>query len=132
MFARHRLLLTFSLSLVVPSAHSHHAFAAVFDGNNPFEVVGTVTKIEWMNPHTWFYIAVDNSGTLERWALEMGSPNGLVRRGWSRHTLQIGQEVRVAGYRAKDGSLSGSVKSVRLSDGTELSGASSRGRERAG
>ncbi len=124
-----RFLTIAGLLVAAGPGKAHHSFAALFDREDPIDLTGTVTKVEWMNPHTWFYIAVDNSGAVDSWALEMGSPNGLVRRGWSRHTLQIGQEVRVAGYRAKDGSLSGSVKSVRLRDGTELSGASSKGRD---
>jgi hypothetical protein len=111
----------------VSRSHAHHAFAAVFNGDDTLDVRGTVTKLEWMNPHTWFYVdVVDDRGTVENWAFEMGSPNGLIRRGWSRATLQVGQEVRIQGYRAKDGSRQASVKGVTLSDGRELSGASSK------
>lgn len=113
--------------LSVPQSHAHHAFAAVFNGDDPVDVQGTVTKLEWMNPHTWFYMDVkDETGNVSSWAFEMGSPNGLIRRGWSRRTLAVGQEIRVTGYRAKDGSAQASVKSVTLADGRELSGASSK------
>ena len=115
------------MSITTP-AHAHHAFAAVFDGEDAIEVTGTVVKLEWMNPHTWFYVEAENDdGTKARWAFEMGSPNGLIRRGWSRNTLQVGQEVKITGYRAKDGSDMASAKTVALADGRELSGASSKG-----
>ena len=112
--------------LTVP-ARAHHAFAAVFNGEDAIEISGTVVKLEWMNPHTWIYVDVENDGAKAQWALEMGSPNGLIRRGWSRKTLQIGQEVKITGYRAKDGTDMASVKTVVLADGRALSGASSKG-----
>ncbi len=115
------------LSLAAP-ASAHHAFAAVFDGEDAIEVTGTVVKLEWMNPHTWFYVEVENDdGSTARWAFEMGSPNGLIRRGWSRKTLQVGHEVKISGYRAKDGTDMASAKTVAFADGRELSGASSKG-----
>jgi hypothetical protein len=127
----HRLTLLVACIIATSSstpASAHHAFAAVFNGEEAVEVQGTVTKLEWMNPHTWFYVAVDgDDDTTEIWAFEMGSPNGLVRRGWSRHTLQVGQEVKVSGYRAKDGTEAASVKTVVFADGQQLSGASSKG-----
>ncbi len=124
-----KLVFLVAIGALVSSAHvnAHHAFAAVFNGEDPIEISGTITKVEWMNPHTWFYIAIENStGEAENWALEMGSPNGLVRRGWSRRTLQVGDRVRVSGYRAKDGANMASVKNVVLGDGREFSGASSK------
>lgn len=100
---------------------AHHSFAAEFDADSPIDLTGVVTKIEWRNPHTFFYIDVETaSGDYENWALEMGSPNGLMRRGWSRDSLQIGDEVSVEGSRAKDGSLKGNVRSVILSNGERL------------
>ena len=119
-------LVTF-MSLSAP-ASAHHAFAAVFDSETAVEVSGTVVRLEWMNPHTWFYVEVENGdGVKTEWAFEMGSPNGLIRRGWSRKTLQVGQEVKISGYRAKDGSDMASAKTVAFADGRELSGASSKG-----
>jgi hypothetical protein len=106
---------------------AHHSFAAEFDANSPIEITGTVTKIEWANPHTFFYIDVQNeSGQYENWALEMGSPNGLMRRGWTRNTLKLGDVVTVTGSRAKDGSLKGNARSVVLADGTRLFAGSSQ------
>ena len=102
-------------------ADAHHSFAAEFDADDPIELTGVVTKIEWMNPHTFFYIDVETEdGSYENWALEMGSPNGLMRRGWTRNSMQIGDEVSVTGSRAKDGSLKGNVRSVILSNGEIL------------
>ena len=100
----------------------------MFDGEEAIEITGKVSKLEWMNPYTWFYVDVkDADGAVATWALEMGSPNGLLRRGWSRKTLQVGQEVKINGYRAKDGSDKASVKTVVFADGRALSGASSKG-----
>ena len=123
------LLAVLAVLMSLPgSANAHHAFAAVFNGEEAIEITGMVSKLEWMNPHTWFYVDVEDAdGTLATWALEMGSPNGLLRRGWSRKTLQVGQEVKINGYRAKDGSDKASVKTVVFADGRALSGASSKG-----
>ncbi len=110
----------------IPAA-AHHSFAAEFDADTPIALTGVVTKIEWRNPHTFFYIDVETqAGDYENWALEMGSPNGLMRRGWTRNSLQIGDEVSVEGSRAKDGSLKGNVRSVVLSSGERLFAGSSQ------
>ena len=107
-------------------AAAHHSFAAEFDANSPIELKGTVTKVEWANPHTFFYIDVtDAAGKVESWALELGSPNGLMRRGWTRNSMQVGDVVAVAGWRAKDGSYKGNARSVTLSTGKKLFAGSS-------
>ena len=112
------------LSLAAVQAAAHHAFSSVFDPGQPLNVEGTVSKVEWMNPHTWFYIDVSNSDdVVESWGFEMGSPNTLARRGWSRDSLKVGDEVIVVGWRARDGSLRGAVASVTLADGRQLFGA---------
>ena len=109
------------------SAAAHHSFAAEFDANAPIELTGTVTKIEWANPHAFFYVDVQNAkGEYENWALEMGSPNGLMRRGWTRDTLKLGDSVTVTGSRAKDGSFKGNARSVTLSTGRRLFAGSSQ------
>ena len=110
------------------AACAHHAFAAEFDRNKAIEVTGTVTKVEWMNPHTFFYIDVVDEETKQvtNWAMEMGSPNVLMRSGWSRNTLKIGDVVTVEGSKAKDGSPTGNASTVLL-DGKRLFAGSSQG-----
>ena len=96
---------------------AHHSFAAEFDGNAKIDLHGVVTKVDWTNPHTYIYIEVENdAGEIEEWGLEMGSPNGLMRRGWTRNTLEIGTEVIIQGTRARDGSLKGNAQTVILAD----------------
>ena len=89
----------------------------------PVDLTGTVTKVEWMNPHTWFYIDVENErGEVENWGLEMGGPNGLMRRGWNRNSLQVGDVVTVVGSRARNGSHNAAGETVPLSTGQTLFG----------
>ena len=98
-------------------AAAHHSFAAEFDSNAPVHVTGTVIKVDWTNPHTYIFVEVENDeGDYEEWAFEMGSPNGLMRRGWTRNTLEIGTEVIVQGTRARDGSYKGNVQTVVIAD----------------
>jgi hypothetical protein len=118
------VLAVVGFSLMSTESVAHHAFSSVFDPNTPLNVEGTVTKVEWMNPHTWFYIDVsDGDGADETWGFEMGSPNTLSRRGWNRDSLKIGDEIIVVGWRARDGSMRGAVASVTLADGRQLFGA---------
>ena len=120
-------LIALTASCAALPAIAHHSFAAEFDADSPISLTGIVTKIEWRNPHTFFYIDVEtDDGNYENWALEMGSPNGLMRRGWTRNSLQIGDEVSVEGARAKDGSLKGNARSVVLSNGERLFAGSSQ------
>jgi hypothetical protein len=120
------LLVANFLTASIP-ASAHHSFSAVFDANVPVDVSGTVTEVEWMNPHAWIYIDVEGEdGETVNWAFELGSPNGLIRRGWSRKSVQVGDEISVAGYKARDGSNRGNIKSIVLADGRELNGNSSR------
>ena len=120
------LLITMLLSFGIP-AWAHHSFSAVFDADSPVEANGTVAKVEWRNPHAWIYIDVEGEdGNVVNWAFELGSPNGLRRRGWSRDTVKVGDVISVSGYRARDGSNRGNVASLTLADGRELTGNSSR------
>jgi hypothetical protein len=114
-------------------AAAHHSFAAEFDSNVPIELAGVVTKVEWRNPHTYFYMDVEETdGSINNWGLEMGSPNGLARAGWRPDSLQIGDEVSVEGFRARDGSYKGNARSVVLSTGDRLFAASSRNEDSEG
>jgi len=116
------------LALTAP-ATAHHSFAAEFDANKAVNLKGTITKIEWLNPHVWFYIDVkDDSGKVNNWGVEMGSPNGLMRAGWTRKSMTTGDVVTVEGSRAKDGSTHANARAVTLaSTGQKLFAASSQG-----
>lgn len=96
---------------------AHHSFAAEFDSNQVLTQRGTVLKVEWTNPHTYIFIEVQNeNGEYEEWGWEMGSPNGLIRRGWTRDTLQVGDEIFVTGAMSRDGSQKGNARTVVLAD----------------
>jgi hypothetical protein len=107
---------------------AHHSFAAEYDASKPIKLTGTVTKIEWTNPHCFFNIHVKNeSGKIDTWALELGNPNALLRNGWTPKSVKIGDEISVEGTRAKDGSLLGNARSmVLMSTGQRLFAGSSQ------
>src|ERR1700709_675003 len=95
---------------------AHHSFEAEFDRAKAVTLTGTVTKVEWMNPHTYFYIDVkdEKTGKVANWGMEMGSPNGLMRAGWTRNAMKGGDVVTVEGSLAKDGSHTGNARAVSL------------------
>ena len=100
---------------------AHHAFAAEFDANKRLQLEGTVTKMEWINPHAWMHIDVKKpDGTSEEWMIEGGTPNTLLRRGITRDSLKIGTIVKVDGYQAKDGSKRANGRDLTLQNGQKL------------
>ena len=104
----------------------HHSFAAEFDSTKPIELKGTVTRLDWVNPHAWIFLDVkDAKGAVTHWAFELGSPNILMRNGWSRDSLKAGDVVTVSGSRAKDGSNLANARTVRLEDGKRVFSAGS-------
>jgi hypothetical protein len=128
---RTRFAAVVGLGLLVAAvpARAHHSFAAEFDSSKPVKMTGTVTKIEWANPHVWFYIDVkDETGKVTNWAMEMGGPNGLLRAGWTRNSMKPGDVVTVDGFQARTGKSIGNATAVVLaSTGQRLFAASSQG-----
>lgn len=117
-------LLGIAALLGATQAAGHHSFSAIFDAAKPVTVTGTVTRVEWMNPHTWIYLDVKgDNGETEGWAFELGSPNRLMRYGWSQNSLPTGATATITGSRARDGSLKAAVDTVTLADGKRLFGA---------
>jgi hypothetical protein len=108
-------LLAVSLAAAA-SAFAHHSFAAQYDANKPITLTGKVTKVEWMNPHVYFYVDVkDDKGAVTSWACEMGGgPNSLIRQGWTKDSLKVDDTVTVEGFLAKDGSKTANARNVTL------------------
>jgi hypothetical protein len=121
------LLLVMALGVVAASgrADAHHSFAAEFDASKAIRVIGTLTKVEWTNPHIYFYLDVkDDAGASVKWTCESASPGALSRRGFKRGDLKLGDTIVVDGYRAKNGSNMMDARRVTLADGRIVSGAS--------
>jgi hypothetical protein len=107
--------------LSVGHPFAHHAFTAEFDATKPVTLKGKVTKMEWINPHSWLHIAVPQpDGKVVEWAIECSAPNAMIRRGWNRNSIPAGTEVIVYGYRAKNGSATANGSNVVLPDGRKL------------
>ena len=112
-----------ALFLTAMRISAHHAFAAEYDENKRVTISGTVTKFKWTNPHAWLYVdEKDESGKVTSWSFEMGSPGGLLHRGWNKMELKKGDQVTVEGYGAKDGSNTANASTVTLPDGRKLFG----------
>ena len=99
---------------------AHHAFSAEFDANQPIKLEGVVTKMEWLNPHTWIHIEVKTPNGVEAWMIEGGAPNSLLRRGFTKESLPIGSKIIVDGYRAKDGAMRANGRDLTFADGKKL------------
>ena len=115
-------LLTSALLLATAAALSaHHSFAAEFDANQPVQLRGTVVRVEWINPHTWIHLDVKKTdGSVERWMIEGGTPNTLLRRGLTKNSLPQGTEIMVDGYKAKNGTNRANGRDLTLTDGRKL------------
>ena len=117
------LLALLALATAVPSP-AHHGFTAEFDGSKPIELKGVVTKVDWANPHVYFFVDVkDDTGKVVNWGCETASPGSLHRQGWTQTSLKVGDQVVVDGYPAKDGSKLADARNVTLADGHRLLGA---------
>ena len=123
-----------ALLLAAMPAAAHHAFAAEFDSDRPVKVRGTITKIEWVNPHAWIYVDVKSpDGKVVNWHFELGPPNALFRLGWRKDAIPVGTEVEITGFRAKSMEATANGRSIILPDGRELfSGGSGPNSEGAG
>lgn len=109
------------LALTASSVWAHHAFAAEFDSDKPLTLQGKVTEMEWINPHAWIHIDVQNDdGTVTNWMIECGAPNGLLRRGFNKNSLKPGTEIIVHGWQAKDSSYRANGSDVTFTDGKRL------------
>ena len=122
------LLMVIGLAIMSRQTGAHHSFAAEFDAAKPFKFTGAVTKVVWANPHAWLYVDVVDAATNKttNWAVELNSPNALMRAGWKRDTLSVGDMITVEGSLAKDGSPTGNARSVTTSAGEKLFAGSSQ------
>jgi hypothetical protein len=115
------LLAVIGCWLSAGQALAHHSFAAEFDAAQPVTLTGTVTKMEWINPHAWIHLEVKKpDGTVENWEIETGNPSALIRRGFNKNSLPAGTEITVQGFRAKDGGMRANGRDLTLKDGKKL------------
>jgi Family of unknown function (DUF6152) len=122
-----RLIVAVGLLVAAFPVMAHHSFSSEYDASKPVTLEGLVTKVEWQNPHVYFYINVkDANGKVTNWALEMGAPSGLQRQGWTRNTLQVGDQVKVEGTLARNGTPLANARNV-FKNGKKMGAASSEG-----
>ena len=116
------LLLAGALAVLgAPAAIAHHAFTAEFDGTKPVMLQGVVTRMDWVNPHSWIYIDVPQpDGSVQQWEVEAGAPNAMFRRGWNKNSIPVGTEIVVDGYRAKNGKNIANGRNVTFPDGRKM------------
>ena len=120
--------LLFAICILGAPVFAHHSFAAEFDGTKAIKLAGTMTKLEWTNPHIWLYLDVkDEAGNVVKWQCEGGPPNTLTRNGWTKEALKAGDQVTIEGWLAKDGSKTCNARSVKLPDGKSVFAGSSNG-----
>lgn len=114
------------IALAIVPVAAHHAFTAEFDADRPVRLVGSVTKVEWINPHAWMHIDVeDDQAEVTNWSIELAAPNAMIRRGWNNNSIPVGTEVIVEGWQAKNGSNVANGGHVTLPDGRRLFAGSS-------
>lgn len=125
----HAIIAGVLVAAAAPPAAAHHAFSAEFDVDKPVELEGVVTRMEWINPHSWIHIDVTaEDGEVQQWMIEGGAPNALLRRGWTKDSLPPGTKILVEGFQARDGSLRANGRDITFPDGTKLFvGVGSRG-----
>jgi len=110
-----------AVMVITAAAYAHHAFSAEFDQNKPVVLEGAVTKADWTNPHAWIYIDVKGpDGTVVNWAIEMGPPSALLRRGWKKSSMQYGAIIKVEGFAAKNGKEFANATNITMPDGTKI------------
>ena len=120
------LMTAAGLALATAPAWGHHAFAAEFDEKRPVKLKGTITKMEWINPHAWIYLDVKtDDGKVVPWMIEAGAPNALLRRGWTKKSVEPGTEIVVTGFQAKDGANRANGRDILFPDGKQLFAGSS-------
>ena len=114
-------LIALAAAFGAAAVHAHHSFSAEYDREKPITLTGTVTRLEWTNPHARVYIDVaDEKGEVVNWDFELGPPNGLMRLGWNRNSLPAGTKIKVQGFQAKDGSFRANGRDITFADGSKL------------